>query len=110
MARKFLYLARKAPALLPSNYRLRENTKVEGRAKTGEVSKKGLVAHTEDWEGRLRAAAAPSAIRYIKTPDGFRPMTMKEMIDRGYFILGKGPKGIRNLKAGTHEQARTEEG
>ena len=30
----------------------------------------------------LAAAAAPSAIRYIKTADGIRPMTMAEMVDR----------------------------
>jgi hypothetical protein len=98
LARKFFYLARKAPALLPSGYRLRQNTKVEGRAKTGEISKQGLVAHTEDWDGRLKASAAPAAIRYIKTSDGVRPMTMQEMIERGYFIVGKGPKGVRNVK------------
>ena len=72
------------------------HTTVEGRAKSGEVSPQGLVAHTEDWQGRIRAKAAPSTIRYIKTPDGIRPMTMAEMIGRGYFIVGKGPKGYRS--------------
>lgn len=86
--RPFLYLAR---------YRQATNTKVEGRAKSGEISPKGLVAHTEDWEGRVASLAAPSAIRYIRDPDGhIRPMTMKEMIARGYFVVASGPVGIRN--------------
>ena len=94
--RPFLYLAK---------YRRQTNTKVEGVAKSGQISPKGLVAHTEDWEGRITAAAAPSAIRYIVDPDGhIRPMTMKEMIARGYFVVASGPVGIRKIKEGTHDQ------
>ena len=89
MDKRFFYIARLGKKV---------NTTVEGRAKSGEVSPKGLVAHTEDWQGRIRAASAPAAMRYIKTPDGIRPMTMREMIDRGYFIVGKGPKGVRRLE------------
>lgn len=87
MAKRFFYIARLGQKV---------NRTVEGRAKTGEVSPKGLVAHVEDWQGRIRATAAPSTIRYIKTPDGVRPMTMSEMIERGYFIVGTGPKGYRS--------------
>ena len=83
---------------LPSNYKSSTTRKVDGRAKTGEVSPQGLVAHTEDWEGRIAADVAPGTVRYIRDPDGtWRKMTFKEMVERGYFILGKGPKGVRNL-------------
>lgn len=84
--KRFFYIARLGQKI---------NKTVEGRAKTGEVSPKGLVTHFEDWQGRIRSTAAPAAMRYIKTPDGVRLMTMREMIDRGYFIVGKGPKGVR---------------
>jgi hypothetical protein len=88
MSRKFLYL--------PSDYKKRKNVVVHGRAKSGEISPKGLVAHTEDWEGRVKADVGPGAIRYIVEPDGrIRNMTMPEMLERGYFHLGKGPKGLR---------------
>ena len=87
MAKRVFYIARLGR---------KTHTTVDGRAKSGEVSPQGLVAHTEDWQGRIRAKAAPSTIRYIKTPDGIRPMTMAEMIGRGYFIVGKGPKGYRS--------------
>ena len=80
------------------------HTRVEGIAKSGEISPKGVVAHTEDWEGRVAAAAAPSAIRYIREPDGhIRPMTFKEMVDRGYFIVARGPTGVRRIKEGINE-------
>ena len=69
---------------------------VDGRAKTGEISPKGLVAHTEHWDGRVKADAAPAGIRAIMDPDGHvRNMTMKEMLERGYFHIGKGPLGVR---------------
>lgn len=84
MSKRFFYIARLGQKV---------NRTVEGRAKTGEVSPKGLVAHTEDWEGRVAAEAAPATIRLIRTRDGVRPMTMPEMIERGYFIVGKGPNG-----------------
>jgi hypothetical protein len=90
--KKALYLAR---------YKRMTNTTVVGRAKSGEISPKGLVAHTEDWEGRITAAAAPPAIRYIREPDGHvRPMTFKELVDRGFFIVAKGPTGIRKQNEG----------
>ena len=92
--RKFFYVAR-------SGIKNMTNTVVEGEARTGEISPKGLVSHTEDWEGRVQAAAAPSAIRYIREPDGhLRPLTFKEMVDRGYFIVAKGPTGIRKQHKG----------
>lgn len=86
MSKRFLYL--------PSDYKHKRHKRVSGVAKTGEISPLGTVTHTEDWEGRIQAEAAPSAMRYIRDPDGtIRRMTLKEMVDRGYFILGKGPKG-----------------
>jgi hypothetical protein len=86
---------------LPSDYKKRRNTVVTGEARTGEISPKGLVSHTEDWEGRIQAAAAPSAVRMIQNPDGtLRPMTFREMVDRGYFIVSKGPTGVRKQTKG----------
>lgn len=71
-------------------------TKVEGIARTGEISPKGWVSHTEDWDGRIMAKAAPNVLRLVMDRDGHvRPMTMREMIDRGYFIVAKGPIGVR---------------
>ena len=68
------------------------NTVVDGVAKTGEISPKGTVAHTEDREGRVAVLAAPATIRYIRDPDGtIRPKTMKEMIRDGQFVIGYGP-------------------
>ncbi len=98
--RPFLYIARKHPAkqiredgtraYLPDPPRT--NTIFEGVAETGEVSTKGTVAHTEDWEGRIMATALPATIRYIRDPDGrIRPMTMPELVDHGFFIVGTGP-------------------
>lgn len=92
--KKFLYL--------PSNYKNRRYRKVAGRAKTGEVSPKGLVAHTEDWEGRIAADVAPSTLRYIVDKGRIRKMTLKEMVEHGYFHIGRGPKGIRPMKEGIH--------
>lgn len=70
----------------------RTNTTTEGIARSGETSPKGTVTQIEDWDGRLAAVARPATIRYITDEDGtLRPMTMREMIDRGYFIVGKGP-------------------
>lgn len=90
--RPFLYLAR---------YRQKTNTTVAGVSKSGEVSPKGVVAHTEDWEGRIAATAAPAGIHYIRDPDGtIRKMTFKELVDHGYFIVGRGPTGVRVPRKG----------
>jgi hypothetical protein len=81
------------------------HTTVEGIARTGQVSPRGIVAHTEDQEGRIAAHIGPSAIRYIREPDGhIRPMTIREMIDRGYFLVASGPTGIHRVKEGTNER------
>jgi len=101
--RKFLYVARRGPSYLKEGYKNRTNTTVVGEAQSGEISRKGVVAQTEDWEGRLAATAAPSAIRYIRDPDGtIRPMTFQELVDRGYFIVGRGPTGVKPIKEGIH--------
>lgn len=90
--RPYLYLAR---------YRQKTNTTVEGVSKTGEVSPKGVVAHTEDWEGRVAATAGPAGIHLIRDPDGhIRKMTFSELVEHGYFIVGRGPAGIRKPKEG----------
>ena len=69
------------------------NRTVEGRATTGEVSTKGLVTHIESRDGRVAAIAQPAPMHYVYNDDGeIRPMTMPEMIDKGYFIIGKGPQ------------------
>ncbi len=84
-------------AYLPSGYRHRKMSTVEGRAKTGEISPKGLVAKTESWDGRIAADVSPAAIRYIRDPDGtIRPMTFAEMVERGYFVVGHGPSNVRS--------------
>ena len=68
------------------------NTITEGRAKTGEVSTKGLVTHIESWSGRVAAIAQPAPMHYVYNDAGeIRPMTMPEMIAKGYFIVGRGP-------------------
>lgn len=91
-----LYLAR---------YKQKTNTTVEGVATTGQISPEGLVAHTEDSEGRVSVTAAPAAVRYIRDPDGtIRPMTLDEMIDRGYFHLASGPVGVQRIRKGIHER------
>jgi hypothetical protein len=88
MTKKFVYL--------PSGYRQRRNTLITGRAKSGEISPKGLVAHTESWDGRLQADVATPGIHMKVTPDReLRNMTMDEMLARGYFIMGEGPTGMR---------------
>ncbi len=73
----------------------RTNTITEGRAKTGEVSTKGLVSHREEWDGTTAVLAQPNTIHYVYDDYGeFRPMTMPEMIAKGYFVLGRGPRGF----------------
>lgn len=94
--RKHLWVARKAPTQLKTGYKKSSRRVVEGVAKTGEVSPKGLVAHTEHWDGRVAAEAGPSTLRYVIEKNGrIRPMTFKEMVDKGYFIIGRGPSGVR---------------
>ncbi len=68
------------------------NITTEGIAHTGEVSKRGTVSHEEMWDGRIAAKANPAPMHYAYNDDGeIRPLTMSEMIDKGYFIIGKGP-------------------
>ena len=86
--RPFLYL--------PSGYKKRTHKVVTGVARTGEVSAKGIVTHVETWDDRVAATVSPAGMRYIRDPDGtIRPMTFKEQVDRGYFIPGRGPIGVR---------------
>ncbi len=107
MHQKGLYVARKAPGFLPEGYKERTNTVVTGKAKTGEVSVKGLVAHTETWDGRIAATVGQNTIRYVRNPDGtIRPMTFRESVERGHFILGRGPTGIRLNYKTSHESTR----
>jgi hypothetical protein len=93
--RKHLWVARQAPGQL--TLKQSTNRVVEGVAKTGEVSPKGTVAHIEDWDGRVAAEANPSAMHYaLSVSTGrLRRLTFQEMVDKGYFILGYGPKGQR---------------
>jgi hypothetical protein len=79
---------------LPSNYKHSTRTREYGRAKSGEVSPKGLVQQTEDWEGRESALAMPTTIHYLwnKRTGEFRMKTMKELIEEGRFVVGKGPQ------------------
>jgi len=94
--RKHLWLARKPPAQLKTGYKQSSNRVVEGVAETGEMSPKGLVAHTEHWDGRVTGEAGPTPIRYVVEKSGrIRPMTFKEMVAKGYFIIGRGPTGVR---------------
>jgi hypothetical protein len=80
------------PHIYIARYAKKTNTVVEGVAKTGEISPKGTVAHTEDLEGRVAVLAAPATIRWVRDPDGtLRPKTMKEMIRDGQFLIGVGP-------------------
>ena len=86
--KKFLYL--------PSGYKNRTNRVVTGISKTGEMSPKGTVTHTETWDDRVAALARPAGIHYLQEPDGhIRPLTFTEMVDRGYFTVGRGPLGVR---------------
>ncbi len=80
---------------LPSGYKRSNVTRIEGRARSGEVSRQGLVSHTEHWDGRISANVQRSTIRYVREPDGsVRQMTMAEMVAKGYFTLGRGPSGF----------------
>jgi hypothetical protein len=86
--RKFLYL--------PSGYKKRSRTIIEGRARSGEISPKGLVSHTEYWDDSVKVKAVPGTVRVVVEPDGrLRNMTMAEMLERGSFFLGKGPSGFK---------------
>lgn len=86
--KKFLYL--------PSGYKKRTNRIVTGIAKSGEVSPKGTVAHTSHWDDRVDAEVAPAGIHYLREPDGhIRPLTFNEMVAKRYFVVGRGPVGVR---------------
>ncbi len=81
---------------LPSGYKRSNVTRVEGRARSGEVSRQGLVTHTEHWDGRLTGSVQRSTVRYVREPDGhIRPMTFREMVAKGYFTVGQGPSGFK---------------
>ena len=81
---------------LPSGYKKRTNRVVTGISKSGEMSLKGTVTHTETWDDRVAALARPAGIHYLREPDGhIRPLTFQEQVDRGYFIPGRGPIGVR---------------
>ena len=83
------------PALfLPSDYKKRTRRVVSGVAKTGEVSPKGTVTHIEHWDDRVSVDAGPAGIHYIQDGDGIRPMTFPELVEHGYFIVGRGPIGV----------------
>ncbi len=85
----------------PSGYKKRKNTTVAGAASTGEVSPKGLVTHTEDWEGRVEATAMPSTIHLKRLPDGRVVLkSHKEMIEEGTYVLGLGPAGVELVHGG----------
>lgn len=76
-------------------YVTRTRRTVDGIAESGEISPQGVVTHTEDWDGRISAEVLPATNRYVRDPDGhIRTMTFKEMVDRGYFHVGRGPKGV----------------
>ncbi len=77
---------------LPSHYKNRTNAVTAGQAKSGEISPKGLMTETEDWEGRVKVLARPTTIHLKMNPDGtIRPKTMAELIEEGKFFIGKGP-------------------
>ena len=100
---KPLYVARvKRLWFLPSRYKDRTHTVVEGVAASGEVSRQGVVATTEDWDGRKSVVAGPATVhsRYEHSTGEVRPLTMDELIDRGLFVVGSGPTGIRRQEAG----------
>lgn len=92
-------LPKNAPAFLPGNFKDRRRRTTVGRARTGEVSPKGLVAHTEDWDGRIAADTAPATMHYAYSVSTgqVRKLTFAEMVEKGYFVLGSGPKGVRQL-------------
>jgi len=82
-------------AYLPPGYKKSTRTRTEGRARTGEVARQGLVSHTEFWDGRIAANVQRSAIRYMVEPDGhIRPLTHQEMVAKGYWTEGRGPSGF----------------
>lgn len=91
-------VAKRAPLYLPNGFKDRTNTITEGQAESGEISPKGLVSHTEDWEGRISARVQPATVRVRWDPTirKWRLKTMQELIDEGLFIVGKGPRGIRS--------------
>ncbi len=83
---------------LPSGYRRSNVTQTVGRARSGEIAPQGLVSQTEFWDGRMSATVQRSTVRYVREPDGhIRPMTFKETVDKGYFILGQGPAGMNGV-------------
>ena len=72
---------------------LRTNITTEGIATTGEEHPRGTVSHKEYWDGRVAAMARPAPIHYGYNDAGeIRPLTMDEMIEKGYFIVGKGSR------------------
>lgn len=80
---------------LPTDYAKRKRLKVEGVAKSGEVSPRGTVEHEEDWEGRVSATAKPATLHLKRLPDGrVVPKTMQELIAEGKFVVGLGPTGV----------------
>ena len=82
---------------LPSGYKTRTNRVTTGIAQTGEVSRKGTVTHVEHWDDRVDAVVGPATVRYLREPDGtIRPLTFAEQVDRGYFVVGRGPIGVRS--------------
>jgi hypothetical protein len=71
----------------------RSNTTTVGIAATGEVAPRGTVTHTEEWTGEVAATARPAPLHWAYNDAGeIRPLTMAEMIAKGYFIIGKGPR------------------
>ena len=87
--KQFLYL--------PSGYKKRTNRVVTGVSKKGEISPKGIVTHTEFWDDRVKAEAAPAGIHYglSKSTGELRPLTYAEQVAKGYIVPGKGPTGVR---------------
>lgn len=84
---------------LPSDYAKRKNLKVEGVAKSGEVSQKGVVEHEEDWEGRVAVTAKPATLHLKRLPDGRVVLkSMQELIDEGHFVVGLGPTGVESVR------------
>ncbi len=85
----------------PEGYKKRRHKTVEGVASTGEISQKGLVSHTEDWEGRIEANVQPSTIHMKMLPDGtVRVKTTTELIQEGKYRLGLGPVGVELVHGG----------
>ena len=102
--RRHIYVPKvsKAPLYLPQGYKTRrKNVVVDGISQNGEISLSGIVKHAEDWEGRVAVEARPATIHYTFDKDGkFRPLTIEEMRERGYFIRGQGPVGVRRARSG----------